>query len=357
MKGTIALICFTQAGAACAERLKARVDRCYRLEAFVSSKFVGKTNLRKHHGNLTQWTAEWFPKVDCLVFIGACGIAVRAIAPFVQDKFSDPAVVVIDERARYCISLLSGHVGGANDLTKTFAEILGAQPIITTATDLNNQFAVDVFAKHNDLWIGSRRLAKEVSAALLAEKTIPFHSDFSLSEELPLNLTEEMDQPGLGIDISFFSPIRKETLWLAPKKLVLGIGCRKGVSYQAIESFVLQVLREHRLSVESVSAIATIDLKAEEPGLLEFCEATHLPLFTYSAQELKQVRGFFSPSEFVESVTGVDNVCERSAVLHSGGKLLVSKKKGNGVTVAAAANPDTITLHFSCGANKEGIKP
>lgn len=346
MKTTIALICFTEAGASCAERLKARLDRCYQLEAFVSSKFAGKTSLKKHHGTLAQWTEEWFPKANCLVFVGACGIAVRAIAPLVQDKFTDPAVVVIDERAQFCISLMSGHVGGANDLTKTFAQILQAQPVITTATDINSRFAVDVFAKRNNLWIGSRRLAKEISAAVLAGNTIFFHSDFPFSGAMPRDLTEQPDQQGLGVDVSFFSPIRKETLWLAPKKLVLGIGCRKGVSYQAIESFVLQTLREHRLSVESVAAVASIDLKAEEPGLLEFCAANHLQLVTYSAQELKQVRGAFSPSDFVQSVTGVDNVCERSAVLHSGGKLLVSKKKGNGVTLAAAANPDTIMLQF-----------
>ena len=343
---TLALICFTSAGASCAERLKARLDERYQLEGFVSSKFVGETNLQQYHGTLAQWTEEWFPKADCLIFVGACGIAVRAIAPFVRDKFADPAVVVIDERANFCISLMSGHVGGANDLTKTFAQLLDAQPVITTATDINSRFAVDVFAKRNDLWIASRNLAKEISAAVLAGKPVSFHSEFPESGKMPRELTLQSDGQDLGIDVSFFNPVRDGVLWLAPKKLVLGIGCRKGTPYQTIEDFIIPTLREHRLAIESVSAVASIDLKAEESGLLEFCAAHHLPFFTYSAQELKQATGDFSPSAFVQSVTGVDTVCERSAVLHSGGKLLLSKQKGNGVTLAVAANPEIITLRF-----------
>ena len=121
---------------------------------------------------------EDFEDCDAIVFIGACGIAVRSIAPFVKSKKIDPAVVVVDEQGQFAISLLSGHIGGANELTEEIAEILRAQSVITTATDLNDKFAVDVFAKKNGCFISDMELAKEISAALLAGKEVGFASDF-----------------------------------------------------------------------------------------------------------------------------------------------------------------------------------
>ena len=153
MKLTAALICFTQNGAKLAEQLIGQLNEEFDWYGFVSSRTKLDTNLPKKEGSLSDWTREWFSKVQCFVFVGACGIAVRAIAPFVRDKFADPAVIVIDEQGKFCISLLSGHIGGANEWTARFAEVLGAEPVITTATDLNRKFAVDVFAKKNNLLI------------------------------------------------------------------------------------------------------------------------------------------------------------------------------------------------------------
>ena len=349
---TLRLICFTQAGAQTAQRLLRAIDSQFCCEGVLSSRFAGSSCLPKTELSLADWTRKQFSQADCLVFVGACGIAVRAIAPFVKDKFADPAVLVIDEQGRFCISLLSGHVGGANAFANLCAQALGATPVITTATDLNHAFAVDVFAKQNDLLLTDRLLAKQLSAAVLAGQPVGFSSVFAgmdvgrddgmdasiHADALPQPLCQDPPEGAPKFAVSFFAPDDPATLWLIPKGLVLGIGCRKGTPQESIEQFVQQTLAAHRLSMQSVSAVASIDLKAQEEGLLSFCAAQRLPFVTYDAQSLLGAKGEFSPSAFVQQVTGVDNVCERSAVLHSGGRLLLPKQKGCGVTLAAAAN-------------------
>ncbi|MDR1687833.1 MAG: cobalamin biosynthesis protein [Clostridiales bacterium] len=219
-------------------------------------------------------TARLFNKTDALVFIGACGIAVRAIAPCVKSKMSDPAVVVCDETGLYAISLLSGHLGGANELARRIAKTTGGQAVITTASDIHT-----------------------------AGKPLP-------------------------------------------KNLVLGIGCRKGVSAQTIERAATILLWDEKIPLSRVCAVATIDIKRGEQGLLDFANAHKLKLYFYSARELSETEGEFTPSERVLKAVGVDNVCERAAVLCGigfgkkaqppveKGKLIVKKKAKDGVTVA-----------------------
>lgn len=230
MKPTAALICFTQNGAKLAEQLIGQLNEVFDWYGFVSSRTKLDTNLPQKEGSLSDWTGEWFSKVQCLVFVGACGIAVRAIAPFVRDKFADPAVIVIDEQGKFCISLLSGHMGGANEWTVRFAEVLGAETVITTATDLNHKFAVDVFAKKNNLLITDRALAKEVSAAVVRGETIDFYSHEMPKGKIPPELCWHQDtkeacgvSSGISIHVGVLEkePNPKE-LWLVPKNLVLG---------------------------------------------------------------------------------------------------------------------------------------
>ena len=216
MKTTLSLICFTQNGAAAAARLLNALGKDFAAAGFVRSRFAGDwdtKSLTVWQGSLHDWTAQQFPKSDCLVFIGACGIAVRAIAPFVADKLHDPAVVVIDEKGRFCIPLLSGHVGRANELAGYFAKILGALPIITTATDLNGLFAVDVFAQKNELVLTDRAKAKAISAALLSGQKAALFSDFPIRGRLPEGVTMIGQNAGdWRICISFCNPDRPDTL-------------------------------------------------------------------------------------------------------------------------------------------------
>lgn len=355
MKPTAALICFTQNGAKLAEQLIGQLNEEFDWYGFVSSRTKLDTNLPQKEGSLSDWTGEWFSKVQCLVFVGACGIAVRAIAPFVRDKFADPAVIVIDEQGKFCISLLSGHMGGANEWTARFAEVLGAEPVITTATDLNHKFAVDVFAKKNNLLITDRTLAKEVSAAVVRGEKINFYSHEMPKGKIPPELCWHQDtkeacgvSSGISIHVGVLEkqPNPKE-LWLVPKNLVLGIGCRKGTPMEQIERFVLEKMEEYHLDFRRVRAVASIDLKKEEKGLIDFCRKYDLAFETYSKEELLLAKGNFVSSDFVKGVTGVDNVCERSAVVFAqedDSCLIVHKQKGGSVTLAVAQK--TATCHF-----------
>ena len=277
---------------------------------------------------------ECFATSELLVFVGSCGIAVRKIAPFVHDKRTDPAVVCVDELGTFVIPLLSGHIGGANALARKLADSLNATAVITTATDINRRFSVDTWATEHGCAISSMKLAKAVSAAIL-EGDIPLKSDFSIVGNLPNGvISDETGNLGIYLTATNAEPF-ENTLRLIPKVLHLGIGCRRGIEKEAIERAVEQVFRENGLDFRAVSCAASIDLKQDEEGLLSFCEEQSLPIRFYSAAELEAVPGEFTPSPFVQKVTGVDNVCERAALIGAE-DLIVRKTACHGVTVAVA---------------------
>lgn len=287
---------------------------------------------------LKLWTKRQFTSCDALIFIGACGIAVRSIAPYVQSKTSDPAVLVLDEKGKYCIPLLSGHIGRANDLANELGSFLGAEAVLTTATDLNNKWAVDVFAGKNQLTITDMDKAKNISARLLRGEQITLHCDGAVKGEYPDGVAKCEEGKEADIYVGF----RQHTDWknslnLVPKAVVLGIGCRKGIEEKRISEVVSNVLERYSVFPESICKIASIDLKKEEPGLVEYCRRKGISFLTYEAEELEHLEGSFTPSDFVRQTTGVDNVCERSALSASdGGRLIVKKQACRGVTAALA---------------------
>lgn len=347
----VAIISFTEHGAVLAgnidRELKLRGISC---EAWVKKKKAERpfpTNVQVLEKSLAEWTEEQFAVRDVLLFIGAAGIAVRSIAPWIRSKKTDPAVVVLDERGRHAISLLSGHIGGANAMTLLVAEIVGAEAVITTATDLNKKFAVDSFAAARDLYMDSMEAAKGIAAELVAGKKVGMRSAFPIFGKVPQELELGSDtQAGFSIDVRRNSPF-PETLYLVPRVLVLGIGCRRGTESGKIEKVVLETLEEHGIFRESVERIVSIDLKKNETGLLALAERMGVPFETYTADELQKVEmeGEFSESDFVKSVTGIGNVCERAALLGAGtGKLLIPKTAREGVTVAAAVGDYTVCM-------------
>ena len=273
-----------------------------------------------------------FSRREALIFVGACGIAVREIAPYVRDKKTDPAVLVVDERAQHVIPLLSGHIGGANRLAIQLANTLGASAVLTTATDVNGRFAVDEFAARNGCAISDMQLAKAFAAAIL-ERDLPLASAFPIASSLPGGVYEgNTGALGVYIGCEIREPFEK-TLRLIPKKLRVGVGCRRRISKEAVEAAIRRVFAENRLDLRAISGIFSIDLKKDEPGLLQACRENGWPVTFYSAEALQAVPGSFTKSEFVASVTGVDNVCERAAMLGAQ-RLLVSKTALDGVTVA-----------------------
>jgi cobalt-precorrin 5A hydrolase len=243
---------------------------------------------------------------------------------------------------------LSGHLGGANALAHLAAEILDCQPVITTATDLNGRFAVDVFAKENGCKILDLVAAKLVSAALLAGESVGFYSEIPCTGTVPKGLLlcdrdgmpeDGSQKPTVGIAVTAEKdclPFEK-TAVLVPPIYVMGIGCRRGREADAIQKAAMDCLDGLQLYPEAVSALASIDLKKEEEGILALSDAWGVPFLTYPEEDLLAVPGDFTPSAFVKKVTGVENVCERSAVLASGGGTLTAKKAAaDGVTTALA---------------------
>ena len=299
-------------------------------------KFAGKYGFTAHD-SVCRDMKTLFESSDALIFIGACGIAVRDIAPHLKNKTTDPAVIVIDDRGRYVIPILSGHIGGANELSRRLASMLGAIPVITTATDGAGRFSCDQWAVAHNCVISSMKLAKEVSAEILT-RDIPVSSEFELPEPSELHaglVNKNTGALGIYIGIRRKEPY-ESTLRLIPKIVTVGIGCRRDVSPEAVYSAVENVLKNNEIDLRAVGGIATIDVKKEEKGIIDLAGRLDVPLKCFSAEELNAVPGEFTESEFVRKTVGTGNVCERAAVLESGGRLIVNKTAENGVTVAAA---------------------
>ena len=357
----------------------------------------------------------YFEQVDAIVFVTASGIAVRSVAEHLTHKSKDPAIVCMDECGKHAISLVSGHAGGANALTQMLADVMWATPVITTATDVEGRFSVDDYARKHNLVVTDWAKAKAISAEVLATGAKPVWVDEAAgSQEEEKNACEickvqkstgidgcenrvdgcesrvdgcenevngcenridgcknridecenkvdgcenEIDVQKLQIgshqvvitpqDVS----VDAQTLQLIPRCIVAGVGCKKGTSVDKIEHAVQDAFAKAGLRMEALCAVASIDLKKNEVGLLEFCETRKVPFKTYAAEELRAVPGIYSASEFVSGVTGVDNVCERSAVKYASehatnqgepllgrqakhGELLLRKQAHGGVTVA-----------------------
>lgn len=324
------IVSFTAQGAQTAARAAEVLSDCCveRYERGVDSSL--------RHTALSRMVQQAMVDCDLIVFVGSTGIAVRMCAPFLQGKQYDPAVIVIDEQGKFVISLLSGHLGGANALTKRLADGLHAQAVITTATDGRGAFAVDSWAKAHGCTIHEISEIKHISGAILAGRTVGLRSDFPVSGGLPQGLGQEGDC-GIVVSVRTGEIPFGHTLHLVPKIVALGIGCRRGTPIEEIERAVCTVLEKEQVPLSAVFAVASIDVKKDELGLCTFCQRHGLPFLTYSAQELLAVAGEFSASAFVQNTVGVDNVCERSACKASaGGRLIRRKTPCGGITVALA---------------------
>lgn len=338
-----ALFAFTRQGVRLSLIIKKLLEQQqHSVTCYTTSKFCAKNAaLQPITPSLTVLTGQVFKECLLLIFIGASGIAVRAIAPFIADKHHDPAVICIDEKGQYVIPLLSGHIGGANRFAHLLAGLLQAQPVITTASDINGLIAVDEWAVRNQVVAADANIAKKIAAALLDGVPIGVSSDFEIDGEIPDYFRPGANDPTMGLCISLDETKKPygTTLNLIPKIVYLGIGCRKGITCAQLETGVAGTLKRHNISIQALAGIVSIDLKKEEQGLLDFAAKYSLPITFYSAHRLQEVQGNFTPSDFVQQVAGTDNVCERAAVLASGGQLISAKTANNGVTTALALKP------------------
>lgn len=333
--------------------------------------------------SLQVWTAQRMAEGDALLFIGACGIAVRAIAPNLTDKLHDVPVLVMDEEGQYVIPILSGHVGGANELARELADLMDARPVITTATDVQKKFAVDLFAKRNHLEImnkdgiakvSTRALAGEQLTIAVRVQNIEFchpkfcevrEEDFTEAEnqllreasmhkqdqeacgvEPPLRLVPYVKDQPVDIVVSEMQDNKNALIWLRPRRYVVGMGCRKNKDPEELFDFYMKTLEKAMVEPGEVYALASIDKKKDEPGLLAISERMRIPFFTYTAEELNRVGACVHSSEFVKAQVGVDNVCERAALAGCGanGTLIYEKQAFDGMTIAIAERNWSVIL-------------
>jgi cobalt-precorrin 5A hydrolase/precorrin-3B C17-methyltransferase len=281
---------------------------------------------------------------NSLVFIMASGIVVRTIAPLLKDKKSDPAVVVLDEAGKFAISLVSGHLGGANNLAQEVAKFLGGEAVITTASDVNGLPSLDVWAREHELVIEDWGMLPLIGTRFVNNGALRVYEEQWQGAEikLPDEFLRTADPNYADILITNKKSIEpcgcrvKGQLYLRPRNLVVGIGCNSKTSQDEIEAAVQSALDTGNLSFLSLSCIATIDIKVSEPGLRSFARKHDLPLHGFRNDELNRVEGV-EKSDAVFRATGAFGVAEPAARLAAGAdNLLVRKQKKGNVTVAVA---------------------
>lgn len=287
-------------------------------------------------------TKEAMNNSEGIIFISSTGIAVRAIAPFLESKDKDPGIVVVDLSCKYAINILSGHLGGGNELTYKVSEILNSMPIITTASDNLGLIAPDILAKENNLIIEDLKKAKYIAALLIDKKIIGIKDDYNIIKisngyEKIQCLREDCiwithclkSINNEDVEKTDYSRI----LRLIKKDIVLGVGCRKGTTYEKLYDFVNANLIKYNLDIRAVSAIVSVDIKANEEGIIELAERINCPFKTFSKDEIKTVQDKYDKSEFVFKTLGITGVCEPSVDL-AGAEVVISKIKHEGMTLA-----------------------
>lgn len=290
-----------------------------------------------------------------LIFIMASGIVIRTVAPLIKDKRTDPAVVVLDEKGKFAVSLLSGHLGGANKIAKEIADFLSGQAVITTASDVNDLPSIDLWAKENNLIIENWNLLPQTATQFINNGTLKVFSEVEIKlpdeflrvaepQVADILITNKACHPELVSGSNWMlkqvqhdrNDISDKPFYLRPKNLTIGIGCNSNTPASEIENSVRKTMEENNLSFLSIHSIATIDIKGNEPGLIAFAKKYNLGIKTFTANKLNTVKGV-SKSDVAFKTTGAYAVAEPAATLASeNGKLLVKKQKMGNVTVAVS---------------------
>jgi cobalt-precorrin 5A hydrolase len=283
-----------------------------------------------------------FNKFSGHIFIFSTGIAVRIIAPLLQSKTIDPAVVVIDDKGNHAISLISGHLGGANALTRKIAAMINATPVITTATDSNLLPSIDMIAKGRSVYIETPWNIKHINMAFLTGKVIGLYDPFGfIKNDLARTFWQDISHTDQTMTQVFCShevrDVSRETLILRPPVLSVGIGCNRGTGCNEIKQFLFMILQKKGLAADSICRFATTDIKKNEKGLLALSKEMKIQIDFYDKNDLNSVKTIKTPSKMVEKHLGVKSVCEAAAILSAdNGKLIVPKKKNKDVTIAIA---------------------
>ncbi len=293
--------------------------------------------------NFKENMREAFAHYDALICIMATGIVVRTLAPLLCHKTKDPAVLVLDQNGKYVISLLSGHIGGANELAKEMASYTGGEAVITTATDVSKKLSFDVFAKKNELGIENIEVLKFISGALVDGKNV----DVIANEPIPNIFNEQIkkvkepgENPLVVIDEMLYVDAKTPVLYLRPKNISVGVGCTKERDANAISEALKIVLKEEKIHPCRVANIATIPLKAKEKGIIALAKEYNVPLKIIPKEKIEELDMDslnMNQSAFVKKTTGLPSVSTASAYLASyRGDIIRDKVKFKGITIAVA---------------------
>lgn len=338
----IAIITLTKDGVICAKKIKEGFPKadCYTLEKHVEEGF------KIIFPSLSQLVHDIFSSYDRFLFVMAAGIVVRTIAPLIRHKGIDPGVLVMDEKGEFVISLLSGHMGGANELALKIASHMGATPVITTASDVQGTIAVDSLAEKLNCSIESLEDAKKITVQIIENKRVGIISEIPIYLSLKKNIIsfDRIDEINLSSqEIEGLILISKEkpkdfslpTVWLIPRDLVIGIGCKRGKTKEELTLVITEVLKESGFSLSRVGKIASVSIKEDEIGLLELSKSFKIPIIFLPIKAIREVEDLFEGSEFVKKTLGIKAVSEPCGYIGSNfGKCLVPVQKRNGITLS-----------------------
>ncbi len=363
IEGNIAIICITENGKNLAIKIKSLLNNCvvYQIKNKKSDLYDEEICVHIVQKKLSDFVGEVFNKFDYIVFIMATGIVVRSIAPYIVSKFSDPAILVMDEKGKNVISLLSGHIGGANSLTHYISSLIDANPVITTATDVNQKASLDMIAKNLDAYIDNfRENVKEVNSMLVNNKCVGLYVDEGyqvdtrgfkfiensneLKDSFSNNYIEKVvivshkincirDIGNLNMDNRFEHDCSNEKIVkVIPKDIVIGIGCRRNTDSKLMYNSLVEFLNKQNIDIRAINTVGSIELKKDEKAIIDLSRILKVPFKTFSIDEISKVDNLFDKSDFVKKNVGVYSVAEPVAYILSKGNLIVEKHKYKGIT-------------------------
>ncbi len=338
-----ALFCLTEGGIALARRLQSYLA----MDCFTSPELVNTDGrFMAFEGGFANTVRKVFTQYEALIMIGATGIAIRVIAPLLKDKMTDPAVVVLDEKGQFAISLLSGHMGGANKLAQQIADILDGQAVITTATDVNQVAALDLLSQQIDGKMENFRAnVKTVNQMLVNGKRVGIWWHPNLQNEkkrydtrgfIPVDTLEDRPELDALVYVSYERTnlaLAIPTFKLIPRRIVAGMGCRRGVEAERLTELLERHLLEHNLEPLALKAVGSIELKKNEPALIQLTQERQIPFQTFSVNQLAECEQAFPVSEFVRKTVGIGCVSQPVAWLMSQGHLVGHTLREQGVTI------------------------
>lgn len=361
IEGNIAIVCITENGKKLALNIQSLISNSH---VYVVSNKQNELQVECETKNiflvkekLSVLTKKLFKEYQYILFIMATGIVVRVIAPYIVSKFNDPAIMVTDEKGKNVISLLSGHMGGANEMTNFISNLINANPVITTATDVNKKSALDLIAKELDAHIDAfRDNVKDVNSMLVNNQEVGIYIDgkydvdtrgFKILESLEnieniekiVVITNKKDflnnyineHKRLDIDKRH---LEEKIIKVIPKDLVIGIGCRRNTDSELLKESLYDLLEKYNIDIKSIKEIGSIDIKHDEKAIIDLSKSLSIPFKTISANEISKVDYLFEKSEFVKKNVGVYCVSEPVAYILSKGNLIIEKHKYKGITIS-----------------------